>query len=189
MHPAEIYMYLGGTRSGKSAKAEAKVHQLAHGMVFYVATSVIRNDDDAMQERIHRHRVRRPSTWQTLEYPTHIGVRLHETLQTVQTTPPPTILLDCVPLWIANLLFTLPDEESLTALEDAVEKELEALLTTIRIIGGQWVIVSGEVGLGGIAATRLGRNYADALGMANQRLAEHAHEAWLVVAGRQLALM
>ena len=100
----------------------------------------------------------------------------------------PTVLLDCITLWVSNILFSLPDPEDLSAFEGAVRLETEALLDIMRSSGCQWVVVSGETGLGGIEPTRLGRNYCDGLGLANQLIAAQAREAFLVVAGRLLKL-
>ena len=87
-----------------------------------------------------------------------------------------------------NILFSLPDPENLSAFESAVRRETEALLDVIRSSGCRWVVVSGETGLGGIEPTRLGRNYCDGLGLANQLIAAQAREAFLIVAGRLLKL-
>lgn len=100
----------------------------------------------------------------------------------------PTILLDCVTLWVSNILFSLPDPEDLRAFEAAVRAEVEALLDLIGRSGRRWVLVSGETGLGGIEPTRLGRNYHDGLGLANQLIAARAREVFLVVAGCLLRL-
>ena len=181
MDKPDLTLYLGGTRSGKSARAEARVFQRADGPVLYVATAEARPDDPSMTERIRRHRARRPENWRTLECPLqlgeHIGTALAEFRNTAGT---PTVLLDCITLWVSNILFSLPDPEE--------RRETEALLDVIRSSGCQWVVVSGETGLGGIEPTRLGRNYCDGLGLANQLIAAQAREAFLVVAGRLLKL-
>ena len=189
MDKPDLTLYLGGTRSGKSARAEARVFQRADGPVLYVATAEARPDDPSMTERIRRHRARRPENWRTRECPLqlgeHIGTALEEFRNTAGT---PTVLLDCITLWVSNILFSLPDPEDLSAFEGAVRLETEALLDVIRSSGCQWVVVSGETGLGGIEPTRLGRNYCDGLGLANQLIAAQAREAFLVVAGRLLKL-
>ena len=256
MDKPDLTLYLGGTRSGKSARAEARVFERADGPVLYVATAETRSDDPSMTERIRRHRARRPENWRTLECPLHLGERIAAALMEYgmagnvsgwgtgenartasmpprqsnggnptprgghsdgaprsweaeeQDTAPktdrdfkkatyevqgeakgvPTILLDCVTLWVSNILFSLPDPEDLLALEEAVRHETEELLAVIRSSGCRWVVVSGETGLGGIEPTRLGRNYHDGLGLANQLIAAQAREAFLVIAGRLLRL-
>lgn len=256
MDKPDLTLYLGGTRSGKSARAEARVFERADGPVLYVATAETRPDDPSMTERIRRHRARRPENWRTLECPLHLGERIAAALMEYgmagnisgwgtgenartasmppgqsnggnptprgghsdgalrswkteeQYTAPrtdrdfkkatyevqgeakrvPTILLDCVTLWVSNILFSLPDPEDLLAFEKAVRHETEELLAVIRSSGCRWVVVSGETGLGGIEPTRLGRNYHDGLGLANQLIAAQAREAFLVIAGRLLRL-
>lgn len=199
MDKPDLTLYLGGTRSGKSARAEARVFERADGPVLYVATAETRPGDPSMEERIRRHRARRPENWRTLECPLRLGERIaaalagygvEEDFPGRNSNPAwaPTILLDCVTLWVSNILFSLPDPEDLIAFEDAVRHEVEALISVIRSSGCRWVVVSGETGLGGIEPTRLGRNYCDGLGLANQLIAAHAREAFLVVAGRLLRL-
>lgn len=194
-----LTLYLGGTRSGKSALAEAQA--MRHGgPVLYVATAEARTEDASMTERIRRHRERRPAHWQTLECPLHPAPAIEHALTVLwpasarhaghadRENAPPTVLLDCVTLWVCNLLFALPDQQNLPALEQAVTEDVTALLDLMRRLPCQWIVVSGEVGLGGIAADSLSRHYADGLGLANQLLGAHAGTAWLVLAGRRLRL-
>ena len=230
MERPDLTLYLGGTRSGKSARAEARALQ-TRGPVLYVATAEARPDDPSLLERIRRHRARRPEDWRTLERPLRLAEGIAAALArfparagradekgpsgkaasgSVSDTarsgaggahPPvapvapfaedvggPTILLDCVTLWVSNILFSLPDPEDATELEDAVRAEVEALLGLIERSGCRWLLVSGETGLGGIAPTRLGRAYDDGLGLANQLIAARARDVFLVVAGRTLRL-
>lgn len=211
----DLTLFLGGIRSGKSARAEALASR-SEGPVLYVATAEARPDDPSMTERIRRHCARRPGHWRTLECPLrlaeHIGTVLEGPAFRIAGKPAvssgrsdevgggvwaesgqagdaaPTILVDCVPLWVSNILFSLPDPEDVTALEAAVRLEVDALLRLIDRAGGRWIVVSGETGLGGIDPTRIGRAFCDGLGLANQRLAARARDVFLVMAGRVLAL-
>lgn len=204
MNTADLTLYLGGTRSGKSERAEARVLRLADGPVLYVATA--QAGDEAMAERIRRHRARRPAQWRTLECPLHLGERLSAALDELaaegtangnadapaapglRATGKPSVLVDCVTLWVSNILFSLPDPEDLAAFEREVRGQIEAFLRFARVSGCRCVLVSGETGLGGINPTPLGRVYADGLGLANRLLADAAEEAFLVIAGRVLRL-
>lgn len=189
MTTPDLVLYLGGTRCGKSALAEERVRQTADGSVLYVATAESLPGDDAMAERIRRHRARRPAHWQTLECPLRIGERLGDAIQTLPAfAGRPTILLDCVTLWVSNILFSLPQPEKTLPFENAVRAEIEALIALIRSSACRWILVSGEIGLGGIEPARLGRIYADGLGLANQMLAAEARAAFLIVAGCPLKL-
>ncbi len=210
MQKTDMTLYLGGTRSGKSARAEAQALQ-SDGPVLYVATAEARPDDPSMAERLRRHRARRPESWHTLECPLRLAEHIAAALAQLPASPEsaapaassrpterasasatagktPTILLDCVTLWVSNILFSLPDPEDLSAFEVAVCAEVDALLGLIERSNCRWVLVSGETGLGGIEPTLLGRNYCDGLGLANQLIAARARDVFLVVAGCLLKL-
>ena len=214
MEKTELTLYLGGTRSGKSARAEAQALRTG-GPVLYVATAEARPDDPSMHERIRRHRDRRPPHWSTLECPLPLAKRISlmfpafflEAAASVSPEQPPesgvgsspkdageaaqerpTILIDCVTLWVSNILFALPEPEDLTAFETAVRTEVNALLALMERSNCRWILVSGETGLGGIASDRISRNYCDGLGLANQLIAASARKVFLVVAGCSLVL-
>ena len=188
----DLTLYLGGTRSGKSQRAEAQA-QRWKGPVLYVATAAAQADDAVMLERIRRHQLRRPAAWHTLECPQHLAAKVeqlmecppHEDLQADNLL----VLIDCATLWVANILLQLPEPEDLAAAEQAVCDELNALFSLMERTRCRWIVVSGEVGLGGIAAERLSRVYDDVLGLANQLLAARARAACFVVAGRVLPLL
>ncbi|MCH5276976.1 MAG: bifunctional adenosylcobinamide kinase/adenosylcobinamide-phosphate guanylyltransferase [Desulfovibrionaceae bacterium] len=194
MRATNLTLYVGGTRSGKSEQAEAAALR-AGGPVLYVATAETRQNDASMLERIRRHRVRRPAHWRTLECP----CRLAEAVAAALEQPPfarraggqepgPTVLVDCVTLWMANILFRLPDPDNPALFEAAVHAEVEALLAVAERSACRWLLVSGEVGLGGTAPDAVSRHYADGLGLANQLIAARAGDVFLVVAGRLLRL-
>lgn len=213
--PGGLVLVLGGTRSGKSLYAERLAASLGGDAVLYVATAVAPPDeiqdearpereeardnvpaevqgDAAMRERIRRHQARRPPAWQTLECPLRLGPTLEATLEEGrQAQPPRVVLVDCVTLWISNLLFSLEENGRLpdaAVFEEAARREVDALLGVIRRFPCRWIVVSGETGLGIIAPTPLGRMFCDGLGLANQQLAEAAGDVRLVVAGRALSL-
>jgi len=184
----DITLYIGGTRSGKSAHAEQCVLKHAKGPVLYVATAESRANDPAMQARIEQHRQGRPAHWDTLECPLHLAQHIAPYLKQHKAEQRPTILLDCVTMWVSNILFSLPKPEDTQKLEDAIRKEIAPLLALAQNNTCRWVIVSGETGLGGIAPSPLERAYHDALGLANQVIAAAAQDVFLVVAGRILRL-
>lgn len=191
MDDPDLTLFLGGTRSGKSALAEAMVTARAQGPVWYLATARATEDDASLRERIRRHRQRRPAHWRTLECPRHPARTLAPLLTAAHraaTEAVPTVLLDCVTLWVSNILFSLDDSHDLTAFEAAVREEVEALLGLMARVPCRWVLVSGETGLGGIQTSPLARVFDDGLGLANQLLTARAREAFLVVAGRCLRL-
>lgn len=187
-HP-DLTLFLGGTRSGKSALAEALVTARAAGPVWYLATAQASADDADLAERIRRHRLRRPGHWRTVECPRRPGRELARLLSAqAPATAVPTVLLDCVTLWMGNILLALDDPPEPADFETAVREEVAELLAVMRTFPCRWVLVSGETGLGGIQSSRLGRIFDDGLGLANQLLAAAAEDVFLVVAGRCLRL-
>jgi adenosylcobinamide kinase/adenosylcobinamide-phosphate guanylyltransferase len=162
----------GGARSGKSALALAMAERDG-GDVVFLATG--QPGDDEMAARIARHRSERPAHWKTVEEP----VRLVEAIGAAE--PSACLIVDCLSLWVANLL----------AAEDpaVVERAACAAASAAAARPGTTIVVTNEVGLGIVPATPLGRDYRDLLGRVNAIWAERATEAYLVVAGRLLPLL
>ena len=161
-----ITLVLGGARSGKSEYAE----RLAAGSaqpVTYVATATTTGDPD-FAERIDRHRRRRPPHWRTSEP----GADLVGYLE--GQTGPDTLLIDSLGTWVASTPGFAADREGLCR------------LLTARV--GPTIVVSEEVGLGVHPSTEVGGRFRDALGEVNQAVARIADDAYLIVAGRPLAL-
>lgn len=186
----DLTLYLGGTRSGKSAQAEADALRDA-GPVLYVATAVALPDDAAMRERIRRHRARRPASWRTLECPRDLAGRIPAELAAMTEDGRGggvTVLVDCAIMWLSNILFSLPDRENGLLLEETAAREVRDLLACMDRTDCRWIVVSGETGLGGIHASPLARGFCDALGTANQLLAARARQVWFCVAGKKLLL-
>lgn len=168
-----ITLILGGVRSGKSAFAE-KFARDAGQPVLFIATATA--GDDEMAERIRNHQASRPPEWQTLEQPRDIGCHL--------TAPvAPVVILDCITLLISNILLSLPENSSADVPLKNVQIEIDALIAAQVRLGGQWLIISNEVGLGLVPPNSLGRLYRDSLGFANQFLAKSAKRVILMVAG------
>ncbi len=198
MEQSDITLYLGGTSSGKSRRAEEHVQKEAEGPVLYVATARKFPDDTAMVERIRRHSLRRPAHWATFECPLHPGKLLPARIDALVSATPsssaqektalPTVLIDCVTMWITNILMEQENPDDVAPFLDAVRAETEELIAIMQQRTCRWVLVSGETGLGGIAPNALSRTFCDGLGLANQLLAEEADNAYLVVAGRLLKL-
>jgi adenosylcobinamide kinase/adenosylcobinamide-phosphate guanylyltransferase len=163
---------LGGARSGKSRFALAA--QDAHRRVAFLATAEARDPD--MAARIARHRAERPSHWRTVEEPVALPARLAEVAPTVDA-----VVVDCVNLWVANLLLRGDDDETVLA-------AAEALAATIAARPSALTLVSNEVGLGVHPATEEGRRFRDVLGLVNQRVAAACDRVVLLVAGLPLTL-
>jgi adenosyl cobinamide kinase/adenosyl cobinamide phosphate guanylyltransferase len=167
-----LVLLLGGARSGKSRNALRLVAESGLAVAF-VATAEAR--DEEMAERIARHRSERPPAWLTIEEP----LRLGEALERVPATS--ALVVDCLSLWVANLL-----EQG--AEEDEIVREAAVVAAETAAREPLSVAVSNEVGLGVVPATVLGRRYRDCLGRVNAAWADAAGEVFLVVAGRLLRL-
>lgn len=173
----KLTFVLGGARSGKSTYAQDLAQEYG-GKVLYVATATA--GDDEMKTRIKNHRAERPAEWRTLEAPLNVGEAIERELA---EQPADVILLDCMTLLATNVILQLPDNASEKEASDALSKEVAALLACVKKSNAQWIIVSNEVGLGLVPPYPLGRIYRDALGRANQKLAQSAHRTIWMVAG------
>lgn len=168
----------GGARSGKSAFAE----RIATGFgapLGYLATA--RSLDGEMDDRIRKHQQRRGDAWHTLEEPLQLARTLAEHDGAFRA-----ILVDCLTLWLTNLL--LQEEEPGSGTEERIMLEVEKLRTTLASLTTPVIIVSNEVGMGIVPEHRLGRIFRDIAGRANQLLAAAADQAWLVASGIPLRL-
>ncbi|MCF8482602.1 MAG: bifunctional adenosylcobinamide kinase/adenosylcobinamide-phosphate guanylyltransferase [Rhodospirillum sp.] len=166
-----ITLVLGGARSGKSALAERIVAAHA-GQRLYVATA--QAFDEEMKARIAAHRDRRDSGWETVEAP----MNLPAVLMARGKTPEMPVLVDCLSLWLSNLMLAeRPEEPAISALEAALANSRAPV-----------VLVSNEVGLSIVPDTPLGRRFRDAQGILNQRVAALAGRVILCVAGLPILL-
>nr|WP_029478969.1 bifunctional adenosylcobinamide kinase/adenosylcobinamide-phosphate guanylyltransferase [Deinococcus frigens] len=171
MAPSHLVYVTGGARSGKSSFAEARA-AASGGTVTYLATA--QAFDAEMTARIGRHRADRPTGWITVEEPVNI-------IQTLQNTETSVLLLDCLSLWVSNLLLSDWTDGAMLAAADE-------LLSAARARPGLTVLVSNEVGLGIVPDNALARRYRDVLGWVNQRCAAASDQAYLLVSGLPLQL-
>lgn len=161
-----ITLVLGGARSGKSAHAEKIIEEMGGGT--YLATS--RVWDAEMTERVQIHQERRNHLWDTVEEPIHIIGLISE------TTKP--MLVDCLTLWLSNLM-----EE-----ECDIEAETQKLCDSLKAAKHPVVLVSNEVGLGIVPDNALARKFRDHAGRVNQAVAECANRVLFVAAGLPLVM-
>ena len=166
-----LTLVLGGARSGKSAYAE-NVAVLSQKPVVYMATAKIQ--DEAIQARVKLHQVRRPESWITVESPLQLAQALQQ-----QDAPAVTILVDCLTMWVTNLLC---EEDS-----QLLESEIQAFLSVLSTLEGEIILVSNEVGMGIIPMGKLTRDYVDLAGKLHQQVAAQADNVVLVTAGLPLA--
>lgn len=170
-------LVLGGARSGKSREAERLL--AAEPMVCYVATAGERTDDLEWVERVAAHRARRPAGWQTVET---------TNLEPVLRRHGAPLLVDCLTLWLADLLDRSGTWAERPGASDAVEAGCRALVAAWRATPRRVVAVSNEVGSGVVPGAVSGRVFRDALGRLNAALAAESEDVRLVVAGRVVTL-
>ena len=171
-----LTLILGGVRAGKSTYAQ----ELAGGggRVLFVATAEA--GDREMAARIQAHRESRPAEWDTLEEP----LDLTETLARLSDRYD-TVLLDCLTLWVSNLLLR---GDGPGAWSVDIPTEARRLLEAYEAGTSSWIVVSNEVGLGVVPPTELGRAYADELGRVNRMVAAAADVVYFMAAGLPLTL-
>ncbi len=180
-----LTLVTGGARSGKSRFAETLAAESGLPVVYLATMELL---DDEVRERASRHRLRRPSSWQTVEEPVEVVAALEGSGQDA------LVLLDCVTLWITNLLVRrIPnfDHASPDAWERAIAEcvaEAGNLVDHQSRRKGPLVAVTNEVGLGVVPETRAGRYFRDAAGLVNQELSRHAGRVVFMVSGRPLDL-
>lgn len=162
-----LTLVLGGARSGKSRYAEALIAMQAPPWV-YVATAQAL--DDEMMGRIAEHRGRRDARWQTVEAPRDLAGAL------AAMPPGAAVLIDCLTLWLTNLMLSAAD----------IDAEIVRLEEMLSRVSGPVVLVANEVGLGIVPDNALARDFRDAAGRLNQRLAARADRVVLLVAGLPL---
>ena len=195
-----LILVTGGARSGKSTYAERLAAQLAEpsgGRVTYIATS--QTYDEEMEQRVSAHQSSRPEAWTTVECPVEVPAAVRA------AAAGSVILLDCVTLWVTNLLFQggafggseppddgynydkdlLPPAEERAAAA-RVTAAVDGLVAAVADAGVTLVAVTNEVGLGVVPEYPLARLYRDQLGWANQRLARDADGLYLLVSGYPL---
>jgi adenosylcobinamide kinase/adenosylcobinamide-phosphate guanylyltransferase len=165
-----VTLVLGGARSGKSRHAEGLVNRHP-GRRTYLATAEIH--DDEMAARVKAHRARRDSDWKTVEEPLDLAGALK-----AETEQGAAVLVDCLTLWLGNLL----------GAERDAEKEIGGLIAALGQFGGPVVFVSNEVGQGIVPDNALARRFRDLAGILHQRLAEKADHVVFVTAGLPMKL-
>lgn len=167
-HP--VILIVGGARSGKSHYGEKLVEQSGKKPV-YLATAEAR--DDEMLDRINVHQQRRSDHWQTIEEPFEIAEIIEE-----MAAPDTIILIDCLTLWLSNLMTEQKD----------VASALKRLLICLENTKGPVILISNEVGLGIVPDNALARSFRDEAGRINQAVASTASDVLFMVAGLPICL-
>lgn len=169
----KITLVIGGCKSGKSRHA---VHLADASGLRKVFIATCEPFDAEMRERVARHKAERDAAWISIDIPILLPEALsdHDDAHTV-------LLVDCLTLWVNNLLMA---SEEMSTLEEAISK-LEVALSGVR---GSVILVSNEVGAGIVPENRLARKFRDVAGILNQRIAALSDEVIFMVAGIPLTV-
>ena len=162
-----IILVTGGARSGKSQYAELRAEELG-GRQLYIATAEAK--DEEMAQRIAAHKRRRGSDWATIEEPLDLSAALLARRDRTDCA-----LVDCLTIWLSNLLLHRDAEFA--------GEKVEQLVETLPRLDFHVVLVTNEVGWGIVPDNALARQFRDLAGWANQRIAAAADEVVLTVAG------
>ncbi len=163
---ARIIMVTGGQRSGKSVFAENMALRLAEHPVYLATAQIL---DDEMRRRVEAHRERRRERWRNVESPLMIA--------DTQLADGEVVLIDCLTIWASNWFFKLGEDT------DAALAEMKAQLDSLFGRPLTYIIVTNEIGLGGVSENAMRRQFTDLQGAINQYVASLAHEVYLTVSG------
>lgn len=162
-------LVIGGCRSGKSSHALELAEKISAGKKIFIATGV--PFDNEMKQRIARHQEERSRSWFTIEAPVHLPEVIVENNHKENV-----ILVDCLTLWINNLLLENDDQEN-------IAENIKKLVEAVKKAQCPIIMVSNEVGTGIVPENRLARLFRDSAGFVNQRLAACSDNVIWIVAG------
>ncbi len=158
-------LVLGGAASGKSAFAEG----LLDGVTPRVYIATAQAFDGEMTDKIAQHKARRGTDWHTIESPRGLA-------KAIENAPKGAILVDCMTMWLANIMDT------------DMDAEITALLRVFETSEKRLILVSNETGLGIVPDSPLARRFRQSQGELNQALAVRADCVIQVIAGLPLIL-
>ena len=165
----EVIFVIGGCRSGKSRQALETAEGMPGDHKTFIATCIPR--DEEMQQRVAQHQEERSLIWRTVEAPIHLSQTIVE-----QSRPADVVLVDCLTLWISNLMLEIDDDRRILA-------GLQDLTRALTSADCPVVLVSNEVGTGIVPENRLSRRFRDLVGSTNQAVAGQADRVIWMVAG------
>jgi adenosylcobinamide kinase/adenosylcobinamide-phosphate guanylyltransferase len=165
----EIVFVIGGCRSGKSTYAMQTAERVPAEQKIFIATCV--PQDDEMKRRVARHQKERSQNWVTVEAPLNLPEAIRQNSRSGDV-----ILVDCLTLWVSNLLMETGDESK-------IEETISQFINAIEKAAGPIVLVSNEVGTGIVPENALARQYRDIIGRVNQDVAKTAGRVIWMVAG------
>ena len=165
----KIVFVIGGCRSGKSAYALQAAEKIPGGRKVFIATCV--PQDEEMAKRVDRHQKERSQDWTTVEEPLHLPDAI-----AANSAQADVLLIDCLTLWMSNLLLKTGDEEQ-------IKESISRFVAALEKAPNPIVLVSNEVGTGIVPENKLARQYRDLVGSLNQAVAQTADKVVWMVAG------
>ena len=164
-----VIFVIGGCRSGKSSHALKIAEDMPGDRKIYIATCV--PQDDEMEQRVARHQRERSQAWVTIEEPLGLAEVISK-----NSPKADVMLVDCLTLWLSNLLMETNNEAKL-------EGKISQLTDALKNATCPIILVSNEVGTGIVPENKLARQYRDLTGQANQAVAKTADKVIWMVAG------
>lgn len=190
MNNSSLTFVLGGAKSGKSEFAEHLYSRKER--ICYIATGVVKNPDGEMQLRIQRHQARRSNKWITREQYQHVDELINNSQQD-------GYLLDDAIMLVTNLFYDLvlaktssekiddylgsASSQEIAIIREKILSNWKKILAAVRVNNQSMVIVSDEVGLGVVPATKQTRILRDLYGEVNQLIAKEADNVYFVISG------
>jgi len=169
---SKITLIVGGVRSGKSNHAVELAKESMKDVVFLATCQAY---DDEMRQRINLHKQSRPSGWGLIEENLDLAGAI------TKQDDSKILLVDCLGLWMSNLLMQQYDE-------GRIKKEIDILIDSLKLIKCEIIFVSNEVGMGIVPESYLGRVFRDYLGLLNQKIALIADEVIVMHVGIPLKI-
>jgi len=169
----KIILITGGCRSGKSRFALDYANQHYFKKLYLATCEAL---DEEMAQRIAHHKKMRSPEWQTIEEPIEVVDKIRQYRDEADV-----ILLDCITLWLSNLLMRRKDDSQII-------KETDRLMETIKQCPASFIVVTNEVGMGIVPADPLSRRFRDLSGTMNQKIGEGADTVIYMVSGIPLFL-
>lgn len=167
-----VTLITGGCRSGKSRMAQRLAS--AYEQRVFIATA--QPIDHEMERRIAAHQRERGDGWTTLEEPLDLAAALQRVPHGTQVA-----VVDCITVWLGNLMYLLPDDET-------IHEQIGRFINALSNVDYSLLIVTNEVGMGIVPADRETRRYRDLAGFTNQRLADAADQVIFMVSGLPINL-
>jgi adenosylcobinamide kinase/adenosylcobinamide-phosphate guanylyltransferase len=164
-----IIFVTGGARSGKSDFVQELAEKLEGKRLFIATAEAL---DDEMKERIRKHQEKRGDRWNTIEEPLDLGNAIRSVSNSYRT-----ILVDCLTVWLSNLLMEYKDEDEI------ISEMMDDFFTSMDDFEETIIVVSNEVGLGIVPDNEMARIYRDKLGFLNQRMAKRADHVYVLISG------